>query len=180
MIRCPTTPMCRNRPHLADLHKEGDELPRAFREMLRPPQDRRIVGEELRVMPTDHPGARARGSDNMVIALESIEDEQADRLCVDAIARIVRRLAATGLGSRHIDRAARLLEQFDRGEPDRRPEQIDKAGNKEGYAHRSFRLDRRQEVRGFGARIQFDRAPASGEHVCHPLGSEVTARGNSR
>src|SRR6266851_8747651 len=103
--------------------------------MLRPLQDRRIIGEELRVMPADHPGARTRRRDDIVIPLERFEYLQGDRLRITAVAGIVRRLATAGLCAWHLDRATRFLEQLDGGKTDRRPEEIHQAGYKERYVH---------------------------------------------
>jgi hypothetical protein len=43
--------------------------------------------------------------------------------------------SAAGLRARHLDRAARLFEQLDRGKADRRPEQIDQTREEQGYPH---------------------------------------------
>ena len=55
-----------------------------------------------------------------------------DRDRVGAIALVVGRLAAAGLAARHLDPAAGLLQELDRGEADRRPEQVDQAGDEQG------------------------------------------------
>ena len=73
-------------------------------------------------MNADHPGAGTRRGNDMVVALKCVEYLQRDRLRVDAGARIVCRLAAAGLRTRHLDSATRRLEQFDRGEADRSAE----------------------------------------------------------
>ena len=61
---------------------------------------------------------------------------QRDRLCVGAVAGIVRGLAAAGLGARYLDRAPRRLEQLNSGEADGRPEEIHQTSYKERYTHR--------------------------------------------
>ena len=136
MIGNPAFPPCRHRLHPADVDEEGDKLPAALGETPRPRQDPGITGEELRIVNADHPGARAGGSDDMVVALECVEHLQGDRLRIGAVARIIGRLTATGLSARHLDGAARLLEQLDGGETDRRPEKIHQAGHEQSYTHR--------------------------------------------
>jgi hypothetical protein len=76
----------------------------------------------------------------MVILVKRIKHLQGDRLRIGAVTRIVGRLAATRLGARDLDRAASLLEQFDGGKTDCRPEQIDKARHKQRYTHSWLRI----------------------------------------
>ena len=45
-------------------------------------------------------------------------------------------LAAAGLGLRHLDRAAGLLEELDGGEADARPHRVDQAGDEQSNARR--------------------------------------------
>jgi hypothetical protein len=59
-----------------------------------------------------------------------------DRPGVTEVARIVGRLAAAGLGARHLDRAAGALQQRDRGKADARPKQIDETSNQQRHAGR--------------------------------------------
>src|SRR5438270_5889072 len=86
-------------------------------------------------MDFDHAGAGAGRRDDIVVAGESGDDLARDRLRVRLDAGIVSGLTAASL-RRHLDRAAGLFQQFDGGEADARPEQIDKAGHQERDARR--------------------------------------------
>jgi hypothetical protein len=136
MVGHQTVPSRRDGLHPTDVDEKRDEFPSAAGEVLRARQVRRIIGEEFRVMPAHHPGARTRRCDDVVIALERVEHLQGDRSRIAAIARIVCRLATAGLGARHLDRATGFLEQLDGGKTDRRPEEIHQAGYEERCTHR--------------------------------------------
>src|SRR6516162_8376409 len=135
MIGDLTVPVGGNRPHPADVDEKRDELPAACGETLGPRQNRRIIGEKLRVMNAEHPGTGARRCDDMIVALEDVEHLLRDRLSVGAVARIVGGLTAAGLGARHLDRAARRLEQSDSSKADRRPKEIYQTGHEKRYTH---------------------------------------------
>ena len=78
-------------------------------------------------MPAQDPGGR----DHIVEALEDIDNLTRDGLSVGPVARIEGRLPATGLGEGDFDPRACVLQQFDRGKADGRPEQIDETGHEQ-------------------------------------------------
>ena len=102
----------------------------------------RIALEQLGIVHPHLAGARAGGRDDIVARLECGDHLFGDRARRCAVAGVERRLAAAGL-RRHVDVAARLLQELDRGEADRGPDQIDEAGDQEAHAlarsgHRSL------------------------------------------
>ena len=60
-----------------------------------------------------------------------VDDLMRDGSSVGAIARVISRLAATGLGARHLDFAACLLQEFYRSKPNSRSKHIDQTGDKQ-------------------------------------------------
>src|SRR4029077_14673498 len=129
-------PACAHRLHPTNVHQEGHELPAAGGQLLDPRQDRRIIAKKLRVIPPKHSGTRSGWGNDVVIALKCVEHLQSDGLRRSSVTRIVGRLAAASLSPGDLDRAARLLEQFDCGKADRRPKQIDQTCHKQRYSHR--------------------------------------------
>ena len=133
-------PLRGNRTHPAYIDEKGRQLPGAPGQLLRPLQVHRIAREELRVMLAYHPRAGTGRGNDVVIARKRIKHLQGDRLRIGAITRIVGWLAATRLRTRDLDCATGLLEQFDGGKTDRRPEQIDKARHKQRHTHSWLRI----------------------------------------
>ena len=86
-------------------------------------------------MRLDHAAAGARRRDQVVAVLEFGDDLRRERLRVGAVAGVVGRLAAARLRRRHEDLRAAGFEQLDRREADRRPHQVDEAGDEEADAH---------------------------------------------
>ena len=128
MIDGTARPARRHLVHAAHIDEKRHQLVGAGRQFLRLCEDRRLIREHLGVMDFDHAGAGAGRRDDIVVAGESGDDLARDRLRVRLVAGIVSGLTAAGL-RRHLDRAAGLFQQFDGGEADARPEQIDKAGH---------------------------------------------------
>ncbi len=93
----------------------------------------RIALEQLGIVHAHLAGAGAGGRDDIVAMLECGDHLFGDRARRRAVAGVEGRLAAAGL-RRHVDCAARLLQQLDGGEADRRPDQIDEAGDQEAHA----------------------------------------------
>ncbi len=98
----------------------------------------RIVGQERGVVLADHRRAGARRHDQIVVWLEGCDHLGGEGPGIVLVAGIVGRLAATALGARHLDRAARRLQQLDRGEADAGPEHIDQTGHEQPNAGRGF------------------------------------------
>ena len=93
-----------------------------------------VAVEQLRHMGAQHPGTRARGGHDIVVAGKGVEQAAHQVLGGLAVAGVEGRLAAAGLGARHLDPAAGVLEQPDRGKAYRRSEQVDQAGDEQGDA----------------------------------------------
>ena len=74
MIGRRARPLCRDPSHAADIDQKRDQLPGPRRQLSRPRQDRGIIGEQLRVVLADHPGAGAGRGDDIVIAGERVDD----------------------------------------------------------------------------------------------------------
>ncbi len=134
MVGDDTVVTRRDRAHAEDVVDEGDELVDARGERLGLGAPGRVVGQERRVVLPEHAGARARRRHHVVEGLEGGDHLARDAPRRGAVARVVGGLAAAGLPARHLDPAARILEQLDRGEADRRAEQIDQAGDEESDA----------------------------------------------
>ncbi len=127
--------------HAHDVDQERDQLVGPFRQMLGAGMHRRLVLEEARIVFADHPGAGARGRDQIVEALEQRDGAARDVLRVGAVAAVIGGLAAAGLRHRHLDRAAGALQQGHRGEADGGTEQIDQAGDEQADARLHLRHD---------------------------------------
>ena len=95
----------------------------------------RVVGEKFGIMLRDHAAAGAGRHDDIVKRSKASIICMASALVVCAVAGVEGRLAAAGL-ARHLDRAARILQELGGGEADARPDQIDEAGGEEGDAQR--------------------------------------------
>ena len=135
MVGDATAPMRRDRLYPANLDEKRNELPTSLGEFLRPREVLGIVREELGVVHPQHAGARARGSDDIIIAGEGIDYLQSNQLGVYTITGVVGRLPATGLAARDFDRTPGIFEQLDRRKTYCRPEQIHQARNKQSYTH---------------------------------------------
>jgi hypothetical protein len=120
--------------HPHDVDQEAHELVAAPGELGGLLPQRRLVVEQLREMQAHHAGAGAGRGDDVIVAPESFDQVPGQRLGRGAVARVERRLPAAGLLRRHLDRAARRLQQPHRGKADGRPEQVDEAGDEEGDA----------------------------------------------
>ncbi len=117
----------------ADAHhvgQEGHELVGAGGQLLRLGQHVGIVGEELGIVALDHAGAGAGGRDDVVVAREGPDHLRGDGRGGAAVPGIVGGLPAAGL-TRHIDEAARVLQQLDGREPHGGTEQVHQAGDEE-------------------------------------------------
>ncbi len=95
----------------------------------------RLIGEELGIVPGEHPGAGAARRDDAIAGGEGLDRPPGDRLGRGAVARVVGGLAAAGLRGND-DFAARLLQQLDRGEADARTHEVDEAGDEKPDAER--------------------------------------------
>ena len=124
----------RHAGNAAHVREERDQLVGPRRQRLGALLHRGVIGEQRRVVLADHAGAGAAGRHHIVVGLEGGDDPRGDGAGIGAIAGIVGRLAAAGLRPRHLDRAAGLLQQLDGGKADRRPEQIDEAGDEQADA----------------------------------------------
>ena len=96
--------------------------------------------EQLRQMLGQHAAAGARRNDDVVVRLEGLDDGSGDGLGGRPVAGVEGRLPAAGLAGRHLDRAARLLEQTDGGEADAGTEEVDEAGHEQRYPRRASAL----------------------------------------
>jgi hypothetical protein len=119
------------------VHQERHQFVTAAGEVLGPGLHGRIVIEQARIVMTEHPGAGPRRCHHGVVVVERRDHLRRDRSSRGAVSAIVGRLAAADLQGRHLDRAAGSFKQLDRGETDRRPEQIDEAGNEKRNAART-------------------------------------------
>jgi len=130
-----TLPIRDNRLHSAHIDEEGNELPTALGQFPRARQVLRIIGEEFGVVYPQHPGARPRRGNDIVVTGKGIEYLQGNCLGIGPVAGVVSRLSATGLSTRDLDRAPRVFEQFDGGKAHRRSEQIHKTRDEQRYTH---------------------------------------------
>ena len=120
---------CRDLLYAQNVDQECHQLVTASGEVLCPGLHGRIVVEKTGVMVAQHSAAGTGRRHDGVVALEGFDDLRRDRPRRGTVAAVVGGLAAADLQRRYLDRAARLLEQLDRGKADRRPEQIDEAGD---------------------------------------------------
>ena len=105
-------------------------------------------------MQAEHSGARARRGHDVVEVFE-LRDRLARKSArVGAVARVVSRLAAAGLRRRHDDVAACGREKLHGGEADRRPEQVDQAGDEQRDRRAAFRIGHRVSIAVPGGRDQ--------------------------
>ena len=89
-----------------------------------------VVGvEHFGIVLRDGGAAGPGGDDDVIVALESVDDLAGDVAGGGGVAGIPSRLAAAGLGVRNLDVAARVGQELDRREADRRPEHVHKAGD---------------------------------------------------
>ena len=95
---------------------------------------RLIAVEQCRVVLADHRRAGARGRHHVVEAFKGLDGLLCQGSGVGPIAGIVGRLAAAGLGLRHLHAAAGVLQQLHRGKAHRGPHQIDQTGHEESDA----------------------------------------------
>ena len=131
VIGCRRRQPRRDPGHASHVGEKRDQLMGLGRERAGARFPFRVAGEQLGVMDADHPGARAGRRDHVIERLEGGDQAARDFPRVAGIARIPGRLAATGLGARHRDRAAGFFEQLDGGEADGRAHQIDEAGDEQ-------------------------------------------------
>ena len=83
-----------------------------------------------------HSGAGARRCDDIVKALECLDDLPGDILGIGTVTGIIRRLAAADLRIRNLDDAAGALQELYGRETDRWAEEINEAGDEEADAQR--------------------------------------------
>ena len=135
---------------LPDPGEEGDELMGARRQL----HSRLVVGrirlEEFGIVLDDHAPAGARGGHHVIEAAEGGDHVAGEGGGGVTVARIEGRLAAAGLGFRHLDAAACIFQQLDRRKADRRAEQVHQAGDEQGDAWRRVRHGTSRHSRGCG------------------------------
>ena len=140
MIGDTAVKLRRHRLHAQLIGEKRHQLERFGGERLGARTPGGIVREECGIMMFDHAGAGAGRRHHGVEIFESFNHLAGDGCGIAAVARIMRRLAATGLRTRRFDHAAGILEQLDRGEADAGAKQINQAGdeqaNPEGAALR--------------------------------------------
>ncbi len=129
MIGRAALPARRHPGHAADIDEERDQLMGPRCQLLGHCPHRRLVGEQLGIMHMHHAGAGTRRRNDVIIPGKGRDDLPGDPFGVGPIARIIGRLAAAGLGARHLDRAAGRFQQGNRGKADTRSEQINEAGH---------------------------------------------------
>ena len=93
------------------IHEKTDQLERLRRQPVRPCPQVRIVVKQMRKMRPQHAGTGTGGRDDMIVPLERIQDPHRQIPRGRAIPGVVRGLAATGLGARHLHLASGLLQQ---------------------------------------------------------------------
>ena len=98
----------------------------------------RLAGEKLGIVPGEHAAAGAARDDDIIAIGERLDRLWRQRLGGQAVAGIVGGLAAAGL-ARDDHLAAGVLEELDRGEADRRPDDIDETGDEQADARLGFR-----------------------------------------
>src|SRR6266481_4396473 len=119
------TPSSRN-PEQVD--QERDELMGLGGERIGAREPVGVAVKQLAIMRFQHAGAGARGRHDVIIGREGLDHLFGDGARAAAVAGIEGRLSAAGLG-RHRDPAAGILQELDGREADRRPDQIDQAGD---------------------------------------------------
>ena len=117
--------------------QEGHQLVTAAGQVLGPDLHGRIVVEQPRIVMAQHPPTGAGGRHHGIVAFEGLDDLDRDRPRRGAVSAVVGGLAAADLKGRHFDRTSGLLEELDRGKADRRPEQVDEAGDEKRDAARA-------------------------------------------
>jgi hypothetical protein len=90
-------------------------------------------------MQLEHAATGAGRHHDIIVGSKALNDLLGNLPRSGAITRIERRLTATGL-PRNLDGAARVLEQLDRREPDRRTDKIDQTGDEQADPHGLGRL----------------------------------------
>ena len=124
------------RLHGLDLHdvdEKAHELVRLLREAFGLERHVRLAREQARVMRREHAATRPARNDDVVAIGECLDSLARQRLRRRAVAGVIGGLPATGL-RRHDDRATCILEQLDRGEADRRADDVDEAGDEQSDA----------------------------------------------
>ena len=114
--------------------QEGDQLVAARRQILGAGLEGGIVVEQCRIVMRQHSTAGARRRHHGVVTFEGVDHLPRDRPRRGTIAGIVGRLAAADLQGRHLDRAAGVFQQLDRGEAYGRANEIDQTGDEQGDA----------------------------------------------
>src|ERR1700734_1170463 len=106
--------------------------------MLGAKREIRLAREQFGIMLDQHAPARAARRADVVAVLERVDRLARERFRAVAVSRIVGRLPAAGL-TWHDDLAAGVFEQFDRGESNARPDDVDEAGDEQSDARLRFR-----------------------------------------
>ncbi len=95
-----------------------------------------VIAEQGGQVAREHPGAGARGDDDVVVGRECREEAESEVAGGGAIAGVIGGLAAAGLGAGNFNRAAGGFEQGDAGEGDAGAVQVHQAGDEQGDARR--------------------------------------------
>ena len=169
-----------DRRHAAHIDQKADQFEHLGGKRHRAILPSRVVGEQLGVVHLQHPGARAGRRHDVVVRLERRDHLTGDGSRVLAVAGVVGRLPAAGLRRRHLDAAARRLDQLHRGKADARPEQVDQAGDEQADARPPLGVS----ALGFSAvsplaRLRFDGRPPVRRHAARTifgLSEAATAR----
>jgi len=127
---------------LQDVDQERHQLVGALCQVLGALRGLRLVGEQRRVVLVDHAGAGSRRRHHVVEAREGVDHPARHRPGVGQVPGVEGRLPAAGLRRRHLDGAAGILQQLDRGEADGRAVEVDQAGDEQADARTGTRHGR--------------------------------------
>ncbi len=119
--------------HPAHVDEERHEFVDLLRKCLGTATPLRPFFEEFRIVQLEHAPARARGGDDVVVALESRDHLFSDRARILAVSGIVGRLAAAGLRRRNLNVTPRRLDQLDGGKADARAKKVHEACDEQGH-----------------------------------------------
>ena len=117
--------------HTSNVMQELDQFVGAACERVGAGAQVRVIVEQRGQMMTQHATTGAGGHDDVVVAAECREHALGHRPRGRTVAAIIGRLAAAGLGTRHFDPAAGLLQQTDRGKANRGPVEVHETGDEE-------------------------------------------------
>ncbi len=113
------------------VHQEAHEFVSAFAEPAGAFCPGGIVRQGLGVVRPRHADAGAGRRDDVVVALEGLDEMAGEHCRVGGVAAVESRLAAAGLRVRYLDTASGIAQQLERGEADAGAHRIDQAGDEE-------------------------------------------------